>query len=285
MKIGAHLAAGWLADMGVVREVAQALDGAGFDHLSAGGHLLSAASGRYPDAPDERYAYIYRDPFVLFTDLAARTQQIKFRTSVLILPLYPTALVARQSADLSIASGGRFELGIGISWQAAEYTALGQGMAERGRRLEEQVELLRRFWTEPIVTFEGRYHDIDGLGLAQLPSAPIPIHFGSSATERLLDRAARLADGWMPMLPEPTEAASAVLHGRIEAAGRRTEDVVITGRVHAAPGQEEAWAKRARDVVGAGASQIVLALGADVEPEAGIALYHAAADVVRSAVG
>lgn len=284
MKIGAQLAAHWLADMGVLREVSQSLDEAGFDHATIGGHVLSAASGRYPDAPDERYAVPYRDPFVVFADLAARTSRLKFRTSVLILPLYPTVLVARQGADLSIASGGRFELGVGISWQQAEYEALGASFGDRGRRLEEQLELLRRFWTEPLVSFEGRYHRVDELGLSQLPP-PIPIHVGTGpANERLLDRAARLADGWMPMLPEPKPESVELLHERIRAAGRDPGAFEVTGRINAAPGDEEGWAEQARRMVDAGSTQLTIAGPGDIEPQAGLSLLLAAADVAREAV-
>ncbi|HUB76846.1 MAG TPA: LLM class flavin-dependent oxidoreductase, partial [Solirubrobacteraceae bacterium] len=117
MKIGTSFPLTWLGDVGLLREASQAIEEAGFDFASIGGHILGAAAGRYPGRPDRTYAACYRDPFVLFAHLAAITKRLRFRSSIMILPLYPTALVARESADVSDLSGGRFELGAAISWQ------------------------------------------------------------------------------------------------------------------------------------------------------------------------
>src|SRR5665213_2784323 len=175
MKIGGSLALPWMADLGALEHLTVALEEAGFDHVTTAGHILSAAPDRYEGRPPATYSAVYRDPFVLFAHLAARTTTIRFRTAILILPLYPTVLVARQAADLAHVSGDRFELGIGISWQEAEYDALGQNIHDRGRRVEEQIEVLRLLWTQPLVTFTGEYHTIDRLGLLELPKQPIRI--------------------------------------------------------------------------------------------------------------
>src|SRR6185503_20335540 len=105
-----------------------------------------------------------------------------------------TAVVAKQAAELQHLSEGRFELGVGISWNADEYQAMGQDFATRGRRIEEQIDVLRRLWTEPYVTFSGRWHTLEGVGLNRLPLASIPIWL-SGEHDRALRRAARQADG------------------------------------------------------------------------------------------
>src|SRR6266852_7355416 len=180
MKYGAGLPLTAAGDNGALRDFVQALDGGGFDLLSVAGHVLSVPAERFTDRPVPTYAGPFHDPFVLFGYLAAITQRLHFRPSILILPLYPTAIVAKQAAELQFLSNGRFELGVGISWNTAEYRALGQDFSSRGRRVEEQIELLKKLWSEPYVSFEGRWHALDGVGLNRLPASAIPIWIGGS---------------------------------------------------------------------------------------------------------
>src|SRR6202042_281672 len=100
----------------------------------------------HPDRAAPQYVGPFNDPFVTFSYLAGVTQRIRFMSAILLLPALPTGLVAKQAAELSLLSGGRFDLGVGISWNAAEYHALGQEFRTRGARLEEQVSVLRRLW-------------------------------------------------------------------------------------------------------------------------------------------
>src|SRR5215510_904898 len=169
MELGTTFAMNWLSDVALLRELARELDDGGIDFVSHGGHLLTARAERYPERPLPTYALAYRDPFVLYSNLAAITERLRFRPAVLILPMFPTVLVAKQAADLSILSSGRFDLGVGLSWQEAEFVALGAKLHNRGRRMDEQIELLRRLWTEPFVSFDGKYHHVDDLGIGQLP--------------------------------------------------------------------------------------------------------------------
>jgi alkanesulfonate monooxygenase SsuD/methylene tetrahydromethanopterin reductase-like flavin-dependent oxidoreductase (luciferase family) len=112
---------------------------------------------------------------VLFGYLAGITS-LELVTGIIILPQRQTALVAKQAAEVDLLSGGRFRLGIGLGWNAVEYEALGQDFSSRGRRVEEQVDLLRRLWTEPSITYHGHYDRVIGAGLAPLPvQRPIPI--------------------------------------------------------------------------------------------------------------
>ena len=209
MEYGTSFNGEWLADIGALRSAASELDEAGIDFVSYGGHVLTSRLGRY-ERPASTYAVPFRDFFVLFATLAARTTRLRFRSGILILPMFETVLVAKQSAELSLVSDGRFELGVGISWNEPEYRAMGQELSTRGRRLEEQLVVLRQLWTEEFVTYHGQFHDIEDLGLGQLPTSPIPIWIGCGESQTSMSRVARLADGWMPIAPPSKETIAAL---------------------------------------------------------------------------
>jgi probable F420-dependent oxidoreductase len=270
VKIGGTFSLDWMGDLGAVREVAQALDDAGFDSVAGAGHILTAADGRFPDRPAVTYALPYRDPFVLFAHLAGATTAIRFRTGILIMPLFPTALLARQAAELSAISGGRFDLGVGISWNEAEYAALGQDVHTRGARFEEQLEVLRRLWSQPLVTFHGRFHSFDELGLGRVPEHPIPILIGCSPEARLLRRVARLGDGWLP-LADPSPSIEA-LHGYAAEAGRDPGALAIVARMPASgdPADAEQARANASRLTRAGATEITLTPPPGASPGDGI---------------
>ncbi len=186
------------ADPIVIRDYAQAVEGLGFTHIYAYDHVL----GANPDRPGGLSGpYTFKDPFFepfcLFSYLAGMTIKIEFATGILILPQRQTALVAKQAATLDVICNGRLRLGVGIGWNEVEYLALGENFHNRGKRIEEQVALLRMLWTQPLVKFEGRWHHIPDAGINPLPvHRPIPIWFGGS-DDRVLRRMALLGDGWM----------------------------------------------------------------------------------------
>jgi probable F420-dependent oxidoreductase len=254
VKYGTNLSfTGMGADAAALRDYAQGLDGAGFNYIGLGGHSLSTELGRF-DRPAGTYVGPFRDPFVLFSNLAATTQNLHFVTAILILPEMPTALVAKQAAELQNISNGRFEMGVGISWSPPEFQAFGAGadFETRGRKMAEQVTLMRRFWSEKYVTFEGRYHHIDNMGIGSLPSTPIPVWYGSN----LLKRIARLADGWMPIGdPAPNIPP---LKEALTAAGRDASTFQIMGRVPAGDDGPEAWVAEARRLQSLGATHLSL---------------------------
>src|SRR3984957_10170512 len=181
-----------------VREFGTAVESLGYDHILAYDHVVGAVhAGRTPQLTGpytERDPF--HDPFVMFAYLAAIPERISFTTGILVLPQRPTALVARQAADVDLLSNGRLRLGVGIGWNHVEYEALGQDFHTRGARQEEQIELLRRLFTEPVVDFSGRFDRIDRAALVPKPSRPIPIWLGGSG-HVAFDRAARLADGFI----------------------------------------------------------------------------------------
>ncbi len=185
-------------DPAAVGRFGRAVEDLGFDHLLAYDHVLGAVhadrtprlTGPYTEQDP------FHDPFVMFGYLAGMTERIGFATGVLILPQRQTALVARQAADVSLLSGGRLRLGVGVGWSHVEYEALGQNFRSRGARQEEQIELLRRLFAEPVVDFAGRFDRIDRAALLPKPFGPVPIWLGGSG-EKAFDRAARLGDGFI----------------------------------------------------------------------------------------
>jgi probable F420-dependent oxidoreductase len=209
-----------------LRRFATATEELGYDHLVAYDHVLGAVhEGREP-ALWGPYTENdpFHDPLVMFAYLAAITPRLEFFSGVLILPQRQTALVARQAADLQLFCDGRFRLGVGVGWNYVEYDALGQDFSTRGKREEEQVALLRKLWTEPVVDFAGRFDRVERAALVPKPSAPIPIWMGGFS-DAAFARAARIADGFV----FSGRAANVVevwdqMREAVVANGRRAED-------------------------------------------------------------
>jgi probable F420-dependent oxidoreductase len=225
----------------------------------------------------------FHEPFVLFGYMAAITE-LEMVTGIIILPQRQTALVAKQAAEVDLLTRGRFRLGIGLGWNAVEYEALGQDFTSRGRRAEEQVDLLRRLWTEPSVTYRGRFDTVTAAGLAPLPvQRPIPVWFGAQS-ERAYRRAGRLADGWFPQVrpgPELDEARQVVEQAAV-AAGRDPARLGMEGRV-TWRGSPETLAEHAASWRDAGATHVsVNTMGAGLRTvDDHLAALEAAAEVLK----
>jgi probable F420-dependent oxidoreductase len=184
-------------DPEAVRRIGTEVEALGYDYLLAYDHVVGATHDREPKLTGpytERDPF--HDPFVMFAHLAAITRRIELVTGILILPQRQTVLVARQAADLDLLSGGRLRLGVGIGWNYVEYEALGQDFKTRGRRCEEQVQLLRRLWSESLVKFDGEFDRVDRAALNPRPARRIPIWFGGFS-DPVYRRAARLGDGFI----------------------------------------------------------------------------------------
>jgi len=186
-----------------LQEYARAAVEAGFDHLVSYEHVLGAMPQRLPP---EYAPYGIEDAFheilTVYAYLAAVAPELGLATGVLVLPQRQTALVAKQAAQLQLLTRGQFRLGVGLGWNFAEFEGLGMTFSNRAARMEQQIELLRRLWTQPVVEFDGDFDRVLGCGLRPLPSQPIPIWIGGSA-EAALRRAALLGDGWFPLRPLP----------------------------------------------------------------------------------
>ncbi|MDQ2874234.1 MAG: LLM class F420-dependent oxidoreductase [Actinomycetota bacterium] len=220
-------------DVGAVRAYGQRAEQLGFRHLLAYDHVLGADpavhqgwSGPYD------IETTFHEPLVLFGYLAAVTR-LELVTGIIILPQRQTALVAKQAAEVDLLTEGRFRLGVGLGWNRVEYEALGQDFARRGRRADEQVELLRRLWTERSVTFDVADEHVLGAGLAPPPvQRPIPVWFGAQSPAAY-QRAGRLGDGWFPQvrLGPDLDAARAIVEQAAADAGRDPAAIGMEGRI------------------------------------------------------
>ena len=221
-------------DPGAVRAYGQRVEELGFAHVLAYDHVVGAD-------PDVHRGWsgpydidtTFHEPLVMFGYLAAVTAKLELVTGVIILPQRQTALVAKQAAEVDLLSGGRLRFGVDVGWNAVEYEALGEQFTNRGRRSEEQMELLRLLWTQRTVTFDGRYHQVTGARIAPLPAQrPIPLWIGAASAPGYA-RAGRLADGWFPMMrPGPAlDEARAVVDAAARDAGRNPSHVGMEGRV------------------------------------------------------
>ena len=235
------------SDPSVIREYITAVEEMGFDHLVIYDHVVGASVENRPDWHGPYTSKTqFHEPFVLFGYLAALTTRLELVTGVIILPQRQTVLVAKQAAEVDVLSGGRMRLGVGVGWNAVEYEALNEDFHTRGRRLEEQVATLRALWTQPVVTFTGKWHTISEAGLNPLPvQRPIPVWFGGAA-DVAMKRIARIGDGWMPQMPPNERARERVegLRADIRAAGRADDAVGIEarlglGQIHDATGWDD----------------------------------------------
>ncbi len=228
MRLGAMLIDSDIGkDPGYLRDMAQTLEGAGFDAILTNDHVVGAHPDRQrPGEKVHTYDVPCHEPLVLLTFLGAVTTRLELVTSIIISTQRQTVLLAKQAAELDLLTGGRLRLGVGIGRNWMEYEALGEDFTNRGRRIEEQVAVLRALWANELVTFDGEWHHLDRIGINPLPvQRPIPIWMGSfvgKLVEKVLERTGRLADGWMPQFPPGDELVDAIgrLRGYATAAGR-----------------------------------------------------------------
>jgi probable F420-dependent oxidoreductase len=234
------------SDPASIKDYAQLAEALGYTHILAYDHILGANPDR-PGGWNGPYTHrsAFLEPFVLFSFMAGVTTTLGFIPGVIILPQRQTALVAKQAAVLDVLSGGRFRMGVGLGWNPVEYTALNENFNNRGKRIEEQVELMRRLWTEPLVAYSGQWHNIPDAGLNPMPiQQPIPVWFGGHAPQALL-RIARLADGWLPnhRVPEDTRPALDLIHQELERSGRSMSGFGLEARLHYEEGDPDKWSR------------------------------------------
>jgi probable F420-dependent oxidoreductase len=263
-------------DPAAIRDYVQAAEAMGYSHLIVYDHVLGADAQHYPDfAGTYGSKDMFHEPFVLFGFLASITSSLELVTAVIILGQRQTALVAKQAAEVDVLSGGRLRLGIGVGWNHVEYEALDQNFHNRGRRSEEQIALLRALWTDDVVNFQGRWHQVTHAGINPLPvQRPIPIWLGVGGREnptpddRVLRRVARLSDGWFPQFV-PDDAGRATLAKVQEfakEAGRDPSSIGLEARINVNEGDPEFWQERATAWRGLGATHIsVNTMGAGLQ--------------------
>jgi probable F420-dependent oxidoreductase len=245
-------------DVGAVRAYGEAVEALGYAHVLAYDHVVGADPAvhegwRGPYDVDTTF----HEPFVLFGYLAAVTS-LELVTGIIILPQRQTALVAKQAAEVDLLTGGRFRLGVGLGWNAVEYEALGKEFSDRGRRVDDQIELMRRLWTERSVSFEGTDERVTGAGIAPLPvQRPIPVWFGGSSAPAYR-RMGRLADGWFPQVSfgPRLDDARAQVEAAARDAGRDPSTIGMEGRVNWTAAEHDALAAEVDGWRAAGATHL-----------------------------
>lgn len=224
------------ADATAIRDLAQGVEAMGYSHLIAYDHVVGADITNRPNWT-MRYTHesAFHEPLTLFAYLAGLTNSLMFSTGVVVLPQRQTVLFGKQAANVDIFSGGRLRLAVGTGWNTVEYEALGIPFEDRGARLDDQIRFLRRLWTEPVLTENGRFHRITEAGINPLPlQRPIPIWIGG-VTDASLRRVARHGDGWLPIFEAAVaEEKVTALRQVVAAAGRdparvELENIIFLG--------------------------------------------------------
>jgi probable F420-dependent oxidoreductase len=249
------------ADIEGVRAYAQAAQDLGYEFLVAADHVLGADPAGYPgwDRPYKSTSNIH-EPMVLFAYLAGVAPKLGYMPSVIILPQRQAVLVAKQAAEMDIVTKGNFRLGVGIGWNPVEFEGLGMNFKDRARRFEEQIDLMRRLWTEESLSYQGAFHTVTSAAICPLPiQRPIPIWIGGSA-EAAVKRACRIADGFIPLSPfgGSYQTTMELIHGWLREAGRDPASFGIEARLTASSGTPDDWRKTVEEWRALGASHIAV---------------------------
>jgi probable F420-dependent oxidoreductase len=242
-----------------IRDWAQAVEDLGYACIEVPDHVFGAtARDGWQPLYGEKEAF--HETFVTLGFLAAVTKRIRLSSGVLISPQRQTGLIAKQAAEADILCGGRLRLGIGVGWNHVEYEALGADWKTRGARQAEQVEVLRRLWCEDLVSFDGRFHDLREVSIVPPPvQRPIPIWFGGSS-DAAVQRAARLGDGWMPIMTPDAEGEQklAALRELVKSFGRDPAKFGIEGWLRMRDPDPQRWAEAASGWRALGADMVML---------------------------
>ena len=247
------------SDPAKIRDWAQAAEDLGYAHIEVADHVFGAAA-----RGDWKPVYNETDPFhetlTTLAFLAAVTKTIKLTSGVLILPQRQTGVVAKQAAEVDLLSAGRLRLGVGVGWNHVEYEALGAEWKTRGARQAEQIQVMRRLWTEDLVTFSGRFHDLQSVNISPPPvQRPIPVWFGGSS-DAVVKRAAMLGDGWMPIMAPDDQAKAKLdaLRGHLQSFGRDPAAFGLEGWLRMNEADPKLWASAAAGWRGLGAKMVML---------------------------
>ena len=258
------------ADPIVLRDWAQGLESIGFDEIYIPEHVVGIDVSKRPDwrpldpntlqhgSPLYGHTTPFLEPCVAMGYLSGVTKSITLTSGILVLPQRQTALVAKQMAIADILSGGRIRLGIGAGWSDAEFDALGSDYSTRGRRMDEQIEVLRKLWTDESVSYSGRFHSLDAVGICPLPvQRPIPILIGGDS-DAARKRALTIGDGWF--VTSPLDAIRDRIDLFWKEAGKlgRSAALTLTGTVYLGPRQPEELAQEVEGWKAAGATHLNL---------------------------
>jgi probable F420-dependent oxidoreductase len=209
LSVGVPNFGGWAGgDWRALIDVARLAEVAGIDrivvvdHVVMGHHTDAYAWGRFPVPPEAPWL----EPLTVLTAMATVTSRIRLSTGILIAPLRPAALLAKQVATLDALSGGRVDLGVGVGWQKEEYDAQGLPFADRGLLLEETIAACRALWTDLPASYEGKTVSFTETFCSPQPvQSRLPVWFGGTLSDRMLRRVVELGDGWIPIMGATTD--------------------------------------------------------------------------------
>jgi len=250
-------------------ELARLAEEVGLDGVVLGDHVvLGDRLDRYPYPPvhfssDATWA----EPLAVLAAAAAVTSRIGLATGVLIAPLRPAVLLAKQAATVDAISGGRLELGVGVGWQPEEFAALGAEFAKRGEQLTDGIRACRALWSESPASFSSRSVSFSGIWCEPRPVRPggIPILFSGSLHRRNLERIAELGAGWVTHPGQDLAQIAAgvdVLRGALAERGRDPKEIRVRTRlplVRGANGPDlERSLERVRDYAAAGVTDLTV---------------------------
>jgi probable F420-dependent oxidoreductase len=246
-------------DPAKIRDWAQAAEELGYAYIEVPDHVFGAKA-RDGWTPLYNEKDPFHETFVTLGFLAAVTKTIRLSSGILIAPQRQTGVIAKQAAEVDVLSGGRLRLGIGLGWNHVEYEALGAEWKTRGARQAEQVKVLRRLWTEDLVSFSGRFHHLKDVSIVPPPvQRPIPIWFGGSS-DAVVARAARLGDGWMPIMAADAQAEQklAALKEQLKSFGRDGVKFGIEAWLRMPAPDPQAWADAVNGWRRLGADMVML---------------------------
>jgi probable F420-dependent oxidoreductase len=258
MRVGISLPVREMAsDLGAIRDFAQAAEGLGLTHLRVPDQVIRPGSGHL------------HEPLSLLCYLAAVTTKIELVPSVIVLPLRQTALVARQVAELDVLSAGRVRLGIGVGGSEPEYQAMGVDFHTRGAMCDEQLELMHQLWTQPSVSFQGRFHTLTDNGIDPRPvQQPVPIWVGAKSVpgDRVVKRIGKWASGWFVLAsPEDYPGVKARIDAAAAEAGRNPGEIGAEAGVAVVGPREAEWQERVTNWHKTGLTHLCLrTLGGDL---------------------
>ncbi|MGY4711516.1 TIGR03619 family F420-dependent LLM class oxidoreductase [Mycolicibacterium sp. CBM1] len=251
-----------------IRDFAQAVEELGYDTLNFSEHVAATRDSPFP--PGFSFDDPWHEAFTHAAYLAAVTRRVEISTSMMLLTTRPTVLAAKQAAEVQLLSEGRLRLGVSVGWNGREVEVLGQQRAERGRRLEEQIEVMRLLWCQPSVDFSGRFHQLEGVGISPRPAVPIPVWVGGGSfgtggvpTDAVLRRIVRCADGYKMFAPLGAAPAVALrvvnrLRSLAEEIGRDPRSIGVEARLLTHVDPPETWAATAERWALAGVDRIGL---------------------------
>jgi probable F420-dependent oxidoreductase len=208
---------------GIIK-LAQAVEQIGFDQLDMFDHVVMGYGTATRAAPMYPPQMPIMEAIVMLSFIAAATNRIGLGTEVLVLPQRNPTLTAKQVSTLDTLSGGRVRLGVGVGWQESEYEALGEDFGNRGRRMDEAINLLRRYWSEKSVSANSQFYQFEAIAMEPKPpqGRKLPIWIGGSA-DATMKRVGELGDGWLAtsqMRDAEVVASKSKILEYVDAAGR-----------------------------------------------------------------